>query len=452
MLAPVLRSVAGAITLLLFVGCNDAVTLVVESDRPVPSAIDSICVGVADVSQAGGHFGRDYRLEDKLAALPQTLRIEAGKASAAWAWVRADHGGVPVAHAGHLIDFNDTVTLSLDGCVKGGNTAPAVTGDALGPANARLVVSHGATGQVVVAIGATVTSVLDVERGKLVATDGPAPGGTLVDAIALDVDGDCDDDLLVATTDGPPVLWLRSGGTFTVGPALGGSAVTAIAAADVDRDGDIDIVTGTADSLQLWLNDGSGTYTLDQDNKLSAAGRLASLTALALGDLDGDGSPDLVAGQAGDPLRGWVGDAQGSGAFRPTDAIVPPVPLAVTRMQMVDIDGDFDPDLAVVVAGAPLHLYIDRDGLLEDQTFARLAPPIPTANAIAIGGWDPGCEPDAIIAGDGETAALRGAPGGTLEADASAPPASDVVMVDLDDDGKLDAVIATQEGARWLVR
>ncbi|MBA2542487.1 MAG: hypothetical protein H0V17_22790, partial [Deltaproteobacteria bacterium] len=91
------------------------------------------------------------------------------------------------------------------------------------------------------------------------------------------------------------------------------------------------------------------------------------------------------------------------------------------------------------------------EGLLEDQTFVRFPDSVPTARAIAIGGWDPGCEPDVVIAGDA-TETRRGVPGGALELDGAGPPGSDVVMLDLDDDGDLDAVIATPEGARWLAR
>lgn len=450
---PFSRSVSRRVVVVgLLVGCNDAVTLAINSDRPVPQAIDSICVGVADISPSGGHFGKVYRLEDKLAKLPQTLRIDAGNAQAAWAWVRGDRGGVAAVRAGHLVDFGGDVTLDLDRCERGAAGPPAIVGDAAGPAAARLVVSHGANGQVVVAIGAT-TAVLDVIDGTLVATAAPdPPAGTLVAAIAVDVDGDCDDDLVVAASGGPPILWIREGTSFTLGNALGGAAVATIAAADVDRDGDTDLVTGGGNTLTLWLNDGSGTYTLDEMGKLSGEGRVTSIRAVALGDLDGDGNPDLVVGQAGAPLVAWLGAADASGSFEPSDAVVPPVPLDVVRMELADADGDFDPDLAVAVSGAPLRLYIDRDGRLEDQTFVRLESPVPTANAIAIGGWDPGCEPDAVIAGDGETQALRGQPGGGFGVDGSAPAATDVVMTDLDDDGDLDAVISTAEGARWLAR
>ncbi len=422
-------------------GCNDAVTLTIASDRPIPTAIDAICVGIADRELAGGHFGRRY----PIAALPQTLRVEAGGASEALAWVRADRGGVPVARAASTVAFSDDVTLGLTSCVKGHAGAPATRGAAVGPGAARLVASQGQGGTLVVAFGAAGVQFIDAANNALVARDAAIDlGGAVTAAIALDLDGDCDDDIVAATATTVTIL-RRDGATFVVAGTLTAGA-TALAAADVDGDGAADLFVGAGGGVVLYRNDGAGGFT--PDAAAVPANGLTSVAALATGDLDGDGFPDLVAGQAGGPLRAWLG---GGATFRASPGAVPPVALDVAGLALADADGDFDPDLAVAVRGAPLRLYVDRDGRLEDQSFVRLPQdPAVVADAVAIGGFDDGCEPDAIAVGAGG-AVLDGVPGGALEREVPAA-GSDIVLVDIDDDGAVDAIVATPEGVTWLAR
>lgn len=435
----------------LCAGCSDAITLEIAGDRPVPAGLDAICVGVADASPGGGHFGRAYRLEGALAKLPQTLRVEAGGADSAYAWVRADRGGLTELTVGADIDFADDVTLSLDKCLRGKSGAPAAVGAATGPAAARLAVSHGAGGTLVLAIGSG-ASALDAKSGALIELAVPAVrAGKIVALVAADLDGDCDDDVIVATDGAPPALWRRDGTAFSEVGSLGNTTISAVAAADVDRDGDLDLVTGGGGTLALWRNDGGGTFATDPA-ALAANGRVTAVSALALGDLDGDGNPELVVGQAAAPLRAWLGDPGGTGSFLPADAAVPPVPLDVVRLSFADADGDFDPDLAVAVKGAPMRLYIDREGRLEDQSFVRLPQPAAQASAIAIGGWDDGCEPDAVVAAATGGASLRGTPTGMFASEAAVPAATDAVLADIDDDGDLDALLAGAEGVTWLAR
>jgi hypothetical protein len=150
-------------------------------------------------------------------------------------------------------------------------------------------------------------------------------------------------------------------------------------------------------------------------------------------------------------MTAWLGGV--NGLFVENDGVVPPAPLDVAAFALADADGDpdLDPDLAVAVKGAPMKLYINREGQLEDQSFPRLPQPAPVASAIAFASWDAGrCEPDAIVVG-AESVSLHGEPNAfTLEAMLAA--ATDVVTIDLDEDGDLDAVLATPEGVRWLAR
>jgi hypothetical protein len=451
--SPVAALVAGALAL---AGCGGVTLLeIVGEDRPVPRGADAICVGVADTSPGGGHYGQLYRLDEPRRDLPQTLRIEAGGADAAFAWVRADRGGVPVARAQAAVDFGaDKVTLDLGRCVHGPAGAPAVQGTAAGPAGARLVASAGAGGTVVVAVAAGEAAVLDARTGALVASAAPAPpGGAISAVVAIDIDGDCDDDVVVATTGAPPAIWRRDGTAFTAVGELGTAPVAALAAGDTNRDRRIDLITGVGATLALWRNAGGGVFEHIPE-ALSGGTRVTAIRALALGDVFPDGNPDLIVGQANGPLQAWLGDPGGTGTFAPAPAVIPPIALDVASLALADIDNDaaFGPDLAVALEGQPLRIYIDREGSLEDRSHVVLMDPLPTVHAIAVGGWDPDCEPDVVMAGDAESPMFRGQPSGTLALDAGAPGATDVVMADLDDDGDLDAILATPEGVLWLAR
>jgi hypothetical protein len=435
----------------MLAGCTGPATLAIDGDRPIPESMNEMCVGVADTAATGGTFGRLYPFTTKL-VLPQTLRVEPGGASAAYAWVRADRSGVPIAETGAALDFGGQTTLTLNTCADGPATLPHTVGKPVGPANALLAASIGDGGVIVLAIGATAASQITARDGALVAADGPAlPTGNPVAVAAIDVDGDCDDDAIVLTDGAPPEIWIRDHETFRdSGSALGTTPATAIATADVDGDGDMDVVLGAGSALELWRNQGNGQFVLDTSGALVAGGKVSSVTALALGDVDGDGYPDLVVGQGSGALVAWLG---GQSGFTFNAAVVPALPLAVERLTLADVTGDFQPDLSIAVNGSAMHLLIDRDGRLEDQTYDFLPAPIPTAHAIAIGGWNNVCLPDAVVASDLGTPTWTGVASGMFAAEASiAPPSTDVVMTDLDSSGLLSALFATANGVQWLAR
>ena len=430
--------------------CNDSVTLSITSDRPIPHGLDAICVGVADSARSGGSFGRHYALAGKLATLPQTLRVDPGGASSALAWVRGDRAGVAVELSSAPLSFGGDVALALDTCAHGPGTVPAARGDAVGPVGAMLAASEGQGGVVVVAAGGGVAQVIDAHGGALTTRDAPAlPAGAVKAVAAGDLDGDCDDDVIIATDAAPPEVWMRDRDAFVDAAPIGSSAASAVAIADIDGDGDLDVIVGGGASLALYLNDGGGNFTLS--SMLAAGGHVTAVSALAVGDVDGDGFPDLVVGQANAPLAAWHGSSGGQLTF--STSIVPAATYNVTRLTLVDADGDYDPDLAVAVAGAEMHLLIDRDGHLEDQSFPLLPKPTPTIHAIAIADWDDGCPPDAVVATDAGDPTWRGQQGGAFLPEANmSPPASDVVFADIDDDGQLDAIYATAQGVQWLAR
>ncbi len=421
--------------------CDGAVTLTIAGDLPVPDGVDAICVAVADRDLGGGRFGRVYPLVPPLDALPQTLAVAPGGATAAEAWARGYRAGVEVARDRALVDFGGDVALRLDRCRRGRAGAFAIAGVASGAAT-RVVGSLGRGGTLAVAFGPEGARVLDFEDGALVAR-GALAIGPAIDVIAADLDGDCADDLVVAGAAAAPVLWRRAGRDFLeVGP-LGAAPATAVTATDADRDGDLDLILARGDALELDRNDGAGRFTVDA--AAFAGVSVGVVTALAAGDLDGDGVADLVVGQSAAPMLALYGTGAG---YAVAAGALPDVPLSVQRLALVDIDGDGDLDLAVALADAPPRLYVGRAGRLEDQSFVRLPQPATRARGFAIARLDDDCAPDLALVDDTGLAIARGTDGGAF-ADArelAITGAVDAAAIDLDDDGAPELLVAGADG------
>jgi hypothetical protein len=139
---------------------------------------------------------------------------------------------------------------------------------------------------------------------------------------------------------------------------------TSIAVGDVDGDGDPDVVFGTDGQSRLYRNAGGGTF-VD-----ATAGRMPPLEAmtqaLALGDVDGDGDLDLVvANDSNQPDSLYLND--GSGTF--THAVGMPQYAENTHaVALGDVDGDADLD--VVFGGLPSRLYLNSG--TQDQVTVEL--------------------------------------------------------------------------------
>ncbi len=159
--------------------------------------------------------------------------------------------------------------------------------------------------------------------------------------IAADIDGDGRGDLVVAGQKGP-LVWYRSPEWERYEIADGGWSTVGGAAGDVDLDGDLDVVMGGT----LWYEnpggrdasvDGSWTAHLIGDDPTHD---------VVLGDLDGDGRIDAVTRnqsefdtRAGDRIRIWL---QG-----PDDGwrgVVLECPHG-EGVALGDLDGDGDPDV-----------------------------------------------------------------------------------------------------------
>ncbi len=453
----------GVILAVGLAGCGDAAILVtISGDLTVSAQLDGVCLHIADADDGGGSFGRFYQLGEDL-ALPQSLAVEPGGASAARVTARGYHAGIEVVRAGADTNFSASVTLALDRCPGAPGGTPLVIDAAVADAGTRVAVSWGRGGSILVLVGPGGASALSARGGTLQPlTDAvPAASGTRPLLVAFDADGDCDDDLLVAPAGEAPVLWLREDGprfSAATDSVSGMPPIVAAVSVDVDSDGDVDLVVGGGATLGVWRNDGTGRFV--SDPAALAPGDLGDVTALAAGDIDGDGRADVVVGQgfaSPAPAAVFFGDVSGSGFFVRSTAALPELPVMTRALALVDVTGDGRRDLLMVGESEPVRLYVNRgDGRLEDRSFVTLPDASPmSARSVAAGDWDGDCIVDAAIGRAAPDAPLlwRGSDGGPMVSESLPSVAGDqVVLADVDDDGDPDLIIVGAGEVTWLAR
>lgn len=285
--------------------------------------------------------------------------------------------------------------------------------------------------------------------------------------VPVDLDDDGDLDMIVGEADGTLTYWENVGtrrapewGAPEHGYAgIDVGSYAAPSFGDIDADGDPDLVVGESlGTLVFYRNVGTAKAPGWALPEAGFAGLdVLNSSVPTLGDLDGDGDPDLVVGQLFDGALSFV-ENLGGGSWGPQiDGFAGATVGAYSSPFLVDWDGDADLDLVVGSSDGTLS-YLQNTGTSSAAVFDT--PQQDNWQSITVGAFAApaladvnGDEQLDVFLGNqlGEVSGYLAGLGGTLSAtsnfefldigDYSAP-----ALGDLDGDGDLDMLLGQKNG------
>ncbi len=168
------------------------------------------------------------------------------------------------------------------------------------------------------------------------------------DAIAADLDGDGDQDVLSTGYFPHEIAWYENlYGSGLFGPrivvATLANAANSLFAADLNGDGDVDVLSACAGEDKIaWYENTNGLGAFGPQQVISTAADGANRVFVA--DLDGDGDADVLSASWSDDKIAWYENTNGLGTFGPQQVISTAADGA-NFVFAADLDGDGDQDV-----------------------------------------------------------------------------------------------------------
>lgn len=267
--------------------------------------------------------------------------------------------------------------------------------------------------------------------------------------VLVDLDGD--GHLDVAYSDGAGVASLagRGDGTVVVPETVptGPSAYSIQRIADVDHDGKLDVLRGSQAGIEVYRNLGGHLGS-------AATYALAEPSDFTVTDVNGDGQLDLVATSGTGSAGSFQVMLGASGAFAAPTSF--PTDVNSQHLAVGDVDGDGKPDVVVACAGyAPREMPPTPGGLDVFHNAGNGTFTLVTrldgmySSAIALGDVDGDGRLDVILDGFPTSSVLHGNGDGTFVAPVALG-ARLAQLIDLNNDGRPDELLEVEGAAVGL--
>ena len=233
-----------------------------------------------------------------------------------------------------------------------------------------------------------------------------------------------------------------------------GLASSSVAVTDLNHDGNVDLVfagpciagpicTTSNGEVSVLLGNGDGTF---QNARIYDSGGQDTMYVV-VGDMNGDGKPDLITANAAGSVSVLLG--VGDGTFQPavtyTTGTGQPMSVAVG-----DLNGDGKLDVVVALWQGAVGVFLGSgNGVLQSMVTYDCGP---DTTSVVLADVNGDSKLDVLVGGGNAVDVLLGKGDGTLQPSVGYPSTpvalSQVIAVDVNADDKLDLITVSQGGGR----